>query len=146
MKEAEKRHPDQFNIHYYVLIGRSHLVNLPKPKTGKKRKTKAKAATKEGAGISGAEGEPVFDFYENELIHKVLVLFNYNFIVLFCDYGLQASILSFSYPVGEESDQVLGGKWDMDDNAMKPYRTLMVIEARKLERCIVELEQAIRSN
>ena len=59
---------------------------------------------------------------------------------------LQASVLSFSYPVGEESDQVLGGKWDMDDEAMKPLRTLMVIEAKKLERCIVELEQAIRSN
>jgi hypothetical protein len=55
-------------------------------------------------------------------------------------------VLSFSYPVGDESDQVLGGKWDMDDKAMKPYRTLMVIEAKKLERCIVELEQAIRSN
>ena len=67
----------------------------------------------------------------------------YSFL-LFCD--LQASVLSFSYPVGEESDQVLGGRWDMDDKAMKPYRTLMVIEARKLERCIVELEQALRSN
>ena len=59
---------------------------------------------------------------------------------------LQVSVLSFSYPVGEESDQVLGGKWDMDDKAMKPFRTLMVIETKKLERCIVELEQAIRSN
>lgn len=55
-------------------------------------------------------------------------------------------MVSFSYPVGEESDQVLGGKWDMDDKAMKPFRTLMIIEAKKLERCIVELEQAIRSN
>ena len=41
---------------------------------------------------------------------------------------------------------MLGGKWDFDDKAMKPYRTLMVIEAKKLERCIVELEQAIRSS
>lgn len=59
---------------------------------------------------------------------------------------MQESLVSFSYPVGEESDQVLGGKWDMDDKAMKPFRTLMIIEAKKLERCIVELEQAIRSN
>ena len=29
VKEAEKHHPNQFNVHYYVLIGRSHLVNLP---------------------------------------------------------------------------------------------------------------------
>lgn len=55
-------------------------------------------------------------------------------------------MLSFSYPVGEESDQVLGGKWDADDKAMKPFRTLMIVEAKKLERCIVELEQAIKCN
>lgn len=41
---------------------------------------------------------------------------------------------------------MLSGKWDFDDKAMKPYRTLMVIETKKLEHCVIELEQAIKSN
>lgn len=70
VKEAEKRHPGQFAAEYYVLIGRSHLVSMPKPKMGKKRKKKALAASEASPSISGPE--PVFDFYENELIHKVI--------------------------------------------------------------------------
>ena len=70
VKEAENRHPGQFSVQYYVLIARSHLVNLPKPKMGKKRKKKAASDDCEAA-LSSSEAEPVFDFYENELIHRV---------------------------------------------------------------------------
>ena len=72
MKEAENRHPGQFNIQYYVLVARSHLVNLPKPKMGKKRKNKA--ASDGGAALTSSNAEPVFDFYENELIHRVSMI------------------------------------------------------------------------
>ena len=54
-------------------------------------------------------------------------------------------MLSFSYPVVEESDSVLGGRWSFDDEAMKPYRTVMVLPAGRLEPAIVELEAALRN-
>lgn len=71
MKEAEKCHPDQFSVEYYILIGRSHLVNIPTPKMGKKRKSKVvgKGAS---TSVSSSDAEPIFDFYENELIHRVM--------------------------------------------------------------------------
>lgn len=40
---------------------------------------------------------------------------------------------------------MLGGRWDLDDKAMKPYRTFMIVEARKLERCIVDLEKTLNA-
>lgn len=71
MKEAERRHPDRFSVEYYILIGRSHLVNMPKPKMGKKRKSKA-AGKGAASSMSSSDVEPIFDFYENELIHRVM--------------------------------------------------------------------------
>ena len=68
MKEAEKRHPDQFSVEYYILIGRSHLVNMPKPKK-RKNKVAGKGAS---TSVSSSDAEPIFDFYENELIHRVM--------------------------------------------------------------------------
>ena len=61
------------------------------------------------------------------------------FLTLF-DYYLQVAVLSFSYPLAEDSDSVLGGRWSFDDEAMKPYRTVMIIPARKLEQAIAEVE------
>lgn len=74
MKEAEKRHPDQFGVHYYILIARSHLVSVPKLKVGKKRKKKA--ASESNSAIPSSDEEPIFDFFENELIHKVAIAAN----------------------------------------------------------------------
>ena len=71
MKEAEKRHPDQFAVEYYVIIARSHLVSMPKLKMGKKRKKKATASEASNSLTSSSADEPIFDFYENELIHRV---------------------------------------------------------------------------
>lgn len=85
MKEAEKRHPGQFSVEYYIVIGRSHLVNMPKPKMGKKRKNKAAG---EGATFSSSDLEPVFDFYENELIHKVISINNFVQFNHFCFHRL----------------------------------------------------------
>ena len=70
MKEAKKRHPDQFTVEYYVVIARSHLVSMPKLKVGKKRKKKA-ASEASSSLTSSSVDEPIFDFYENELIHRV---------------------------------------------------------------------------
>ena len=69
MKEAERRHPGQFAVEYYVIIARSHLVSMPKLKMGKKRKKKA--ASEASNAASSSADEPIFDFYENELIHSV---------------------------------------------------------------------------
>lgn len=49
-------------------------------------------------------------------------------------------MVSFSYPVSEESDQVLGGKWSFDDNVMKPYRTVMIFESQTFEHAVTKLE------
>ena len=70
MKEAERRHPGQFAVEYYVVIARSHLVSMPKLKMGKKRKKKA-ASEASNTATSSSTDEPIFDFYENELIHRV---------------------------------------------------------------------------
>ena len=70
MKEAERRHPGQFAVEYYVVIARSHLVSMPKLKMGKKRKKKA-ASEASNAAPSSSTDQPIFDFYENELIHRV---------------------------------------------------------------------------
>ena len=72
MKEAEKRHHDQFSVEYYILLGRSHLVNMSKPKMGKKRKSKAAGKGASPPVSSSVTAEPIFDFYENELIHRVM--------------------------------------------------------------------------
>lgn len=73
MKEAERRHPGQFAVEYYVVITRSHLMSMPKLKMGKKRKKKAAASSEASstATPSSSSDEPIFDFYENELIHRV---------------------------------------------------------------------------
>ena len=71
MKEAESRHPGQFAVEYYVVIARSHLVSMPKLKMGKKRKKKATSEASNTAPSSSSADEPIFDFYENELIHRV---------------------------------------------------------------------------
>lgn len=70
MKEAERRHPGQFAVEYYVIIARSYLMNMPKLKMGKKRKKKAASEASNTATSSSAD-EPIFDFYENELLHTV---------------------------------------------------------------------------
>lgn len=62
-----------------------------------------------------------------------------------CFLLFQESILTFSYPVAEESDLVLGGHWSFDDEAMKPFRTVMVIPARKLEHAVTEIERTLRN-
>lgn len=74
MKEAERRHPGQFAVEYYVVIARSHLVSMPKLKMGKKRKQKATSEASNTTPSSSTD-EPIFDFYENELIHKVSINF-----------------------------------------------------------------------
>ena len=57
----------------------------------------------------------------------------------FC-FIFQDCLVSFSYPVGTESDKVFGGDWGLDDVAMEPFRTVMIIPYSKLEHVIDSLE------
>ena len=57
---------------------------------------------------------------------------------------LQASLVSFSYPVCAESDELFGGQWDFEDSTLKPFRTVMVVNAPNLEEAIVELERSFK--
>ncbi len=59
--------------------------------------------------------------------------------------SFQESVLTFSYPVLEECDSVLGGHWSFDDEAMSPSRTVMVVPADGLDRAVAELERTINS-
>lgn len=54
----------------------------------------------------------------------------------------QESMLSFSYPVSQESDEELGN-WSLDNTAIKPFRTVIILPCFKLERAIIALEKAL---
>ena len=73
-------------------------------------------------------------FYQDSKVTKLVTI----------SFVLQESLLSFSYPVVEESDSVLGGNWSYDDEVMKPYRTVMVIPASRLEHSIREIERTLQ--
>lgn len=53
--------------------------------------------------------------------------------------------MSFSYPVSTESDELFGGQWDLEDSTLKPYRTVIVVSAAKLEEVVVELERTFKT-
>ena len=62
----------------------------------------------------------------------------------------QEAMLTFSYPVSGEGwrcggDSVLGGGWEMEDDALQQMRTVtvMVIPANQLQSAITELSSAL---
>lgn len=67
-------------------------------------------------------------------------LVEYCFLFLFF---LKDCLLSFSYSVSVESDQVFGGRWSSDDCAMKPLRTVMILPFSKLEHVATALEKEL---
>jgi len=56
---------------------------------------------------------------------------------------LQVADVVFSYAVSGECDQVFGGRWGLGDDALKPYRTVMVLSWAKLETAVSTLEQML---
>lgn len=103
-----------YSFQHFVVVARSHQSPCPQqPKKTKKAKT-----------VELKQDELVFDHFECELMH-------------------QESVASFSYPVSEDSDSVIGGSWSFDDQAMKPFRTVMIIPATALEKIVVMLESAL---
>ena len=54
---------------------------------------------------------------------------------------LQKALESFDYDVTEESDVLVAGKWREDDSQMKPYRTVMLIPWKDMEKIKTEMEQ-----
>lgn len=115
-----------FSIDYYLILTRSHL--LPKPTnqlTGKKRKKKGSSSSEVGGASSrvggASDGELLFDFQENEILK-------------------QDSVLTFSFPVDQDADDVMSGGWSFEDVAMTPMRTVMVIPANNLHQAINKLQ------
>ena len=52
-------------------------------------------------------------------------------------------MVSFSYPVGEETDEVFGGSWSFNDAAMKPFRTVMILPHDKVLTVMDKLQLAV---
>lgn len=48
--------------------------------------------------------------------------------------------------MGTESDQVFGGNWSLDDVAMEPFRTVMILPYSKLEHVTDSLEKVLQEN
>lgn len=67
IKEASGKLHDQFSCRYYLLVTRSHVASLPK----RKRKEGGKKGKADTGAMAAAENTPVFDYLENELLHKV---------------------------------------------------------------------------
>lgn len=84
--------------------------------TGRKRK----------ASLGLQREQHTFDYIENEFMQE-------------------GCLLSFSYPVGAETDQVFGGKWDSGDPSMKPFRTVMILPFSNLEHATISLEKALHT-
>ena len=60
----------------------------------------------------------------------------------------QEAVLTFSYPVSGEGwkcggDSVLGGGWEMEDDALQQMQTVMVVPANQLQPAITELSAAL---
>ncbi len=48
--------------------------------------------------------------------------------------------MSFDYPVTDESDTALGGKWTFDDAEMRTFRTVMIVPASKMQHILSQIE------
>lgn len=46
--------------------------------------------------------------------------------------------------MGTESDRVFGGDWSLDDVAMEPFRTVMIIPYSSFEHVIDSLEKYLQ--
>ena len=62
-------------------------------------------------------------------------------LLLYFGFPLQAAVLSFNYPVSEESDTALAGTWSFDDTELKTYRTVMVIPASHISDVLSQIEE-----
>lgn len=58
----------------------------------------------------------------------------------------QEAIIDYSYPVGEEHDTVLSGKWTFDDECLTPYRTVFVLTTESFYKAVAQLVADFNTN
>ncbi|XP_067996297.1 BRCA2 and CDKN1A-interacting protein [Melanerpes formicivorus] len=56
------------------------------------------------------------------------------------EFFYEKALLKFSYSVQEESDTCLGGRWSFDDVPMKPWRTVMIVPADRINAIMDKLK------
>ncbi|CAH1783416.1 unnamed protein product, partial [Owenia fusiformis] len=54
------------------------------------------------------------------------------------EFFVEEADLKFEYSVEHEHDSVVDGKWDDEDNEMKPYRTVILLKADKLNTVVTK--------
>ncbi|KAM4635886.1 BRCA2 and CDKN1A-interacting protein [Discoglossus pictus] len=57
------------------------------------------------------------------------------------EFFYEKALLKYNYPVQEESDTQLGGRWSFDDVPMKPFRTVMLIPADRMNSIMDKLKE-----
>lgn len=57
------------------------------------------------------------------------------------EFFYEKAVLKFNYPVQEEGDTCLGGRWSFDDVPMKPLRTVMLIPYEKMNEIMDKLKE-----
>ncbi|XP_053548494.1 BRCA2 and CDKN1A-interacting protein [Bombina bombina] len=57
------------------------------------------------------------------------------------EFFYEKAILKFNYSVQEESDTQLGGRWSFNDVPMKPFRTVMLIPADRMNPIMEKLKE-----
>ncbi|XP_004625787.1 BRCA2 and CDKN1A-interacting protein [Octodon degus] len=57
------------------------------------------------------------------------------------EFFYEKAVLKFNYPVQEEGDTCLGGRWSFDDVPMKPLRTVMLIPHDKMNEIMDKLKE-----
>lgn len=57
------------------------------------------------------------------------------------EFFYEKALLKFSYPVQEESDTCLGGRWSFDDVPLKPLRTVMFVPGDEMSEIMEKLTE-----
>ncbi|XP_072029854.1 protein BCCIP homolog [Amphiura filiformis] len=103
----------KFKFDYYLLLSKTYKDAISPEQGSSKKKSK---------GTKIAESDQLmFANAEDEYFHK-------------------ESVISFDYPVTDESDTALGGKWTFDDAEMRTFRTVMIVPASKMQHILTQIE------
>ncbi|XP_071947737.1 BRCA2 and CDKN1A-interacting protein-like [Antedon mediterranea] len=103
----------KFNFDYYLMI--SKTFKSPESSASSKTSKQGKESKDEIALFANAEDE----------------------------YFHEESMLSFSFPVSEEGNLAVGGKWSGDDTELNVYRTVMLIPTTAIKPIIAKMEKTL---
>ncbi|XP_077992113.1 BRCA2 and CDKN1A-interacting protein-like [Glandiceps talaboti] len=59
------------------------------------------------------------------------------------EYLHQEAVVAFNYPVTDDSDSVLAGRWSFDDIAMKTYRTVLIVPMSKFSVALTQMQEEL---